>query len=83
MFSPNSPLPVQFESLLFVRKGLLFLSQLPRKFTFPLFTPNSDKPHPQLFKLCILPLLSGFEDGFATVNGGFTVLYFSSFNYFG
>jgi hypothetical protein len=41
----------------------------------PIFHPQlqNQKNHlPQLFKPCILPSSSGFEDGFATVIGGIT-----------
>jgi hypothetical protein len=43
----------------------------------PLFLPhlqNRANHLPQLFKPCILPPWSGFEGGFATVNGGFATV---------
>jgi hypothetical protein len=43
----------------------------------PLFLPqlqNRANRLPQLFKPCILPPWSGFEGGFATVNGGFAIV---------
>jgi hypothetical protein len=46
------------------RESPLFLLQL----------QNRANHLPQLFKPCILPPWSGFEDGFATVNGGFATV---------
>jgi hypothetical protein len=68
-------------------KSLLFLPNFHESPIFLSQLQNRANHIPQLFKPCILPLWSGFEGGFATVNGAFAtltaVLFFLFFIYFG
>jgi len=65
---------VRFGQMLYPQEKVYLLSLTSQKFVFPLSTPKPYKQPHQLFKSCILPLWSGFENGVDTVNGDFATV---------